>query len=322
MNPPPLPEDPAVERLAQRLRAAHEVLDERPAPKVRAALLEAAARRHVPAMAQPSVARPAPQGDASGWRRWLAWRPRLAATGAALAGVLAVSIGLRVQQEANLNRPGSVQSETAFQAHGAAVAPSRAPTAAPAVAPPMIDVRRDEVLVPAPPLPPSLSTRGAQAAAKVAPGEARLQSAPPAAAPAAAVDAPSAAEVDRAAAGSAGAGAAAPLPEQAARFAPAPAPAPAIAASASRSAQSAAPASNALRPGLDEPQADALRSSAGAASRQLKAAPPAYRSTPAAWLDRIAELRTAGRDAEADEELRRFVAAHPGVALPARVLGK
>jgi hypothetical protein len=50
-------------------------------------------------------------------------------------------------------------------------------------------------------------------------------------------------------------------------------------------------------------------------NRQLYTSdPPAPRETPSAWLARIAALRKAGREAEADVQYRRFLEAYPAFA--------
>jgi len=103
----------------------------------------------------------------------------------------------------------------------------------------------------------------------------------------------------------------APVDRSDAAAAPAPAPAPALAApSAARTERGAAHDSLAATP----PSA-MLQGAAGAALAE-----PAYRARPEAWLDRIAELRGLHRDAEADEELRRFRLAHPRTPVPDRAL--
>jgi hypothetical protein len=116
----PTPDPDAVE--AARLRAAHDVLDERPSPAARQAVLRAAAEsaRGAPVKEAPGTPRQRPA------RSWFGWRPAAAAATAAV-GVLAVGIAIHIEREA----PTETSSE--MPAPAAPVAPpARAAPAAPA----------------------------------------------------------------------------------------------------------------------------------------------------------------------------------------------
>jgi hypothetical protein len=341
MNPPLPPEDfaedsaedsaqdsaarRAASAAARRLRQAQDVLDERPAAKVRAAILEAAARRQAPATASGTAP------DRSGRARWFAWRPRFAAVGAALAGVLAISIGLRVQQEANLT-PADVDLERAARqapaappsgaaaagASGAVSGNARAGAAAPG---------RDEAAVRAFPAAPTAGAGAAATAAATAAKAAPAAPAAPAANPVGELPALPADNMERGAVPSSRSlSSPATVDRPGAAPFPAPATAPAAgaaapgAASEPGSAQAAASSERKALPAAPARQLDQVQLPSDMARARAVRPAPAYRASPEAWLERIATLRAAQRDAEAEEELQLFAAAHPGVALPPSVL--
>lgn len=66
--------------------------------------------------------------------------------------------------------------------------------------------------------------------------------------------------------------------------------------------------------------AKAATASAAAERAGDAAAQRAEEADPAHWIERITRLRTQGRDAEADEEIRRFRERHPQIALPPAAL--
>ncbi|MGQ0509458.1 MAG: hypothetical protein ACT4P9_02485 [Betaproteobacteria bacterium] len=103
-------------------------------------------------------------------------------------------------------------------------------------------------------------------------------------------------------------------PPPAVASAPSPAPAPVASAPARESM--------AMRR-----SAEAARDRADSAERQVLAAPAAKRAqdageTPEKWLERIAELRRAGRHEEADKALAEFRQRHPGYRIPDAMLEK
>jgi hypothetical protein len=275
MNATPDPDDAE----ATRLRAAHELLDERPSPAVRAAVLRAAAesaRGH-------AVSAPVGAPRQRPVSRWFGWRPAAAAGATVAVGLLAIGISVHVERES------PVESRSATPAAVAAPAPS-AVTAPPPDAQNIAPASKDAKPASAPPTAPSLPVPVAQ---------------PPAPAPTA----------DRRALAPAGA-AAADQPAQAPAAAP--------------SAQNAARSRMRL---MQAPETEAAAPSPALAPKGLsadQAAPPhPYSSverarvapaSPDDWLRRIVELRRAGKDAEADDELARFRAAFPDVKVPADAL--
>jgi hypothetical protein len=106
-----------------------------------------------------------------------------------------------------------------------------------------------------------------------------------------------------------------------------------VAAPVPETGPSAAPHVSAAIPAKDEvakPEVRAAASPAPAArSEERVIARPAERSAPVdgaleddpqRWLQRIVALRAAGRDDEADEELKRLRTRHPDVEVPAAAL--
>jgi hypothetical protein len=116
---------------AKRLRAAQELLDERPRPDVRARVLRAAAESAHGHRVDKTTRR-APSERAA--RRWFEWRP-MAAAGATAVAILAVGIALRVERETSNEAPAAPSMSTP-QPPAAAPATAASPAAAPAAAPP------------------------------------------------------------------------------------------------------------------------------------------------------------------------------------------
>jgi len=270
MNQPPEPDD----RLAQRMRRAHELLDEQPSVKVRSAILAAAAQRP----------KQAPGGGRSRWSWLLAWRPPLAAGAAIFAGVLAITIGLRVEREQGAGAPSTGPGETGEDQ----VAPG---AKSPSSMPPRTTLETGRTRRAPQGQPP------AQEAAPLAPEAAKPKAA-------------------RSASGEATAGASA-SPQTDAQLAPGPA-APAARPSFGASVvEPGAPAREAI-PNL-QPGALTNRQSWSAPAREPAPAADsnaAYTASPERWLERIAELRAAGHDAEAEQELARFTATYPNLPVP------
>jgi hypothetical protein len=326
------PDDP--DRSVDAYRAASDALDEQPSAATRAAILAAAARavqatprdaaaplELTPLADAPAAAAPAPQPNVHALlaptRPSAARAPRtessasvhelplarrrarwpLAAAAAVLVASLAVLLAVRTDEE----------TAPSFTAPPEMVA--RAP-AAPAA--------------PAAPLPPTVPTAVEPAAV---PPAARAEAA---AAPSAAPTAPAAAPAASAAAPAAPTPAAAPATDN--RVA-APAEAPrergelagvlskqaAVAASESADA-GAGPAAAAAATTAEAP-ATAARDAAAARAPLGAAAPRAARSElPDDWIAHIIELRRAGRDAEAEAELRRFRERYPHIPVPSAAL--
>jgi hypothetical protein len=95
---------------AARLRAAHELLDERASPKVRAAVLRAAAES---AHGNPVTGSGGAQRRLSA-RRWFGWRPAAAVTVA--VGILAVGISVHVERETPTESRSETQAAPAMAA--------------------------------------------------------------------------------------------------------------------------------------------------------------------------------------------------------------
>lgn len=108
-------------------------------------------------------------------------------------------------------------------------------------------------------------------------------------------------------------------------FVPAP---PAVASAPSPApAPSAAAPVPARKPMAMQPAEEGTRDRADGAERQVVAEATAKRSqdageTPEKWLERIAELRRAGRHDEADKALAEFRRRHPGYRIPEPMLEK
>jgi hypothetical protein len=286
---------------ATRLRAAHELLDERPSSSVRAAVLRAAAD----AAGGDRAARAVPAARARAVKRWFEWRP-MAAAGATLVAVLAVGVALHVEREAPVEPLPAASMPPPRSA--APVGPSRSPDAEPTPFPPAT----------APATPPS------RAAAAGSPAIAPATTGPSSVAPAAkskalAPTAPSAVTAPSPSPPMA------PQRDQIEEAKPAVAPETPVAprariqapAMGTRAPQAAQPAIGSSARELAPSEAGAARLKPNAPSNAQSAAPS---MNPDDWLRRIVELRRAGRDSEADEELTRFRAAFPDLNVPADAL--
>lgn len=288
----PTEHDETGRRWSQRLRQAHELLDERPSTKVRDAVLRAAAQGAAGASGHaPRPVRPGP----GAWR-WLSWRPPLAAGATALVGVLAIGIGLRVQQEQQAARPAAGQDQEALQP---GVRQERVPSAValPGAAAP---VR------PTPALTVTESSEGA-AARRAAPAPA----APPTGAMVA--PAPQALSLPRVmpnAAPDAVSGASRSAPSNVS---------PSVTTDATADATADAPRNDAAAAAHNAAAAAQARTALSAPLHNPAMGPATAVQEPLSWLKRIAQLRAAHRDDEADQELARFVEANPGQGVPDNV---
>lgn len=280
---------------AERLRAAHELLDERPSPGVRAAVMRAAAES---ARGSPS-ADPARVPRARPARWWLGWRPAAAATVA--VGILAVGISVNIEHE----RPAAGSSETSAPAAAAPAAPSAPATNVETFS----KAREAKPAAGSPPAPRAPIAEDAPRATKRDFDRPASALRAPAGEPGVAPAGGAARTEESAAPGSAGSAStsssagATPVPsaERAERLQAAPAAAP--------PPRAAGPAAKAL-----------LRNQAAPLQSGSDADPLQRSTSPDDWLRRIIELRRAGRDAEADDELTRFRAAFPNVKIPADAL--
>ncbi len=292
---------PADDRLAARLREAHAALDERPSARARAAVLTAAAPNEAPMepAAFPTIRTPARRPRPAAPRPWWAWRPPLAAGVAALAGVLALSIGLRVERERAQAAPDGAGTMEPAPTNGAPV-PAAALNPAPAPAAPPRSERPTGSASGALAPHAITSARGAAIAPRASPEP--VPKAFPLAVPAPAGDDARARDT------SPSTTPALPAPS------PAPSPAPPAAAGAdARSASQRQSMQQSLERSFQVPKA-----SAPATGSEL--ATPPDGTDAGTWLQRIVALRAAGRDVEADAELDRFRAAYPGAVVPPRAL--
>jgi len=285
----PTPDD---DHLAGRLREAHAALDERPSVRIRAAVLHAAAQ-DAPVMA--IAAAPASAGPARARRRW-SWRPPVTIGATALAGVLALVIGLRAERELAV-RPPPADGD----------APRVAAPAAPAIPASAIPTPA----IPAAPAGPVAPARPSRNQRPAGPGSAGA--AAPVPAP---IGAGAAEQRDSAA----------PRAPQAFPLAM-PAPSGNDAGTAAPPVRSVAPQAPAPAPSASTRSLQLPKSAAGAAAQDAAAAgiaTPGPGASPAPWIRYIVALRSAGRDAEADAELARFHLAYPGEAVPdaARHVGR
>jgi hypothetical protein len=173
---------------AARLRAAHDLLDERPSSKVRAAVLRAAGRG-------PGVdaAAGSPHAPATRRRRWSGWAPLAAAGATAAVGVLAIGVSLHVERERPVAQKLESPPAAAMSPPAAAAAPA-APTrkAAPALAAPPAPTRD------AAPAPAALAAAPRAPAATAARMSPSVQNVAPAAADAGAPPLPEGASEQRA----------------------------------------------------------------------------------------------------------------------------
>ena len=306
----------------RRYRQASDALDERPSASTRAAILAAAAR-HVEAKPQAAEA-PRPLLR----RRW-----PLAAAATVLLSTLAVMLASRTEQEmprftAPAERvqesvpnaqpsPASQPSPTARDAAaGAASAPPS--TAAPMAADSSaggVSSAESRLRKSAASAPPPAEERRSDAVG--AAGRAELQVAPPPAPPA-----PPARTADSADADSAKrAMPAAPPASAPALAAPQPAAAPSVGASVAPALRSseAAP-SEATAYGERKARREAMPAPSTQGAVRQDAAANEAEFSPQQWLERIVKLRSEGRHADADAELKRFRERYPEVRIPPAAL--
>jgi hypothetical protein len=303
----------------RRYRQASGALDERPSASTRAAILAAAAR-HVEAKPQAADA-PRPLLR----RRW-----PLAAAATVLLSTLAVMLASRTEQEmprfatpeervqenVPVARPGPAPHTSPTAPGVAAEAPSAPPsTAAPMAADSSatgVSSAESRLRKSAASVPPTTDERRSDVAG--AAGRAELQVAPPPAPPARATDSAVTDSAKRTMP-------AAPPASAPALAAPEPAAVPSVGAAvtpAPRSSEAALPEAPAYGERKARREATPAPSTQGAV-RQDAAANEAE-SSPQQWLERIVKLRSEGRHADADEELKRFRERYPEVRIPPAAL--
>ena len=292
------PVDPA----EAALKTAHALLDEQPREAVRREILRRAAAEVIPGRAALAAATAAsgPPRNHSPWR--------IPATAFATAAIAAIAVGIAIRtRESQLPLPAVVPESPAISGSAPAAAPvpfPAPPAKAAAAAGATARKERLESDAPSAPVPnaesadtgvvpESLKKSVAPEAMEKRTGAAVGSTAEPELSPA--VIRPAAAAL-------------------AGRIAK-PSPPPVTGASSRDEAGSSARAQLAA----PAPAAQALptlgdKTTAGAAA-------PAYRSDPASWMRRVIELRREHRDAEAEEELVRFRAAHPEIAVPPEARG-
>ena len=286
--------DPAV----RLMRKASALLDEQPSAAVRARVLQAAASQRPP---QRAKATGVPmRGLAIG--RWFG-APWLA--GAATLGVVAVlglGIVLRVEQG---NEPQSTRIETAANSAPAA-AQSSQPRNPTTLSRPQASARDTA--------PGSLAVARSSREERVGELGPRRESAP------AAVTAPNSAEFterqlppDRIGPAQESSSASdAAQPRENARLASAAKSAPDVGAVAAGSQ----PASSPPLPPQAQSNRSVMASGSAAPGAIARSDPTPYRASARSWLEQIRVLRKAGRDEQADKELRLFREAYPDFVLP------
>jgi hypothetical protein len=299
----PAPDPDATE--AARLRVAHEVLDERPSPSVRAAVLRAAAESVRSASAAETVRAPRQRPA----RSWLGWRPAAAAGATVAVGMLAVGIATHVERETSTDTAVERRSESPPPQVVSPVSPAASPVPSPLPSynvSPAAASRADAPSARTRPFAPARDgiVEAKQAAAAEPPAKKTRQAVSPEApaeqARAAVAPAP---PVEEAKPAATPAPTSATAPRAQARMMQAPA-----ADAGEREAtqeQAAAPVAKQL----SQDQAGVLQSQTGSENFQHPASPDE-------WLRRIIELRRAGRSAEADAQLTRFRATFPKVKIP------
>jgi len=283
------PVDPA----EAALKTAHALLDERPREAVRREILRRAAAEMIPGAAAPSAATiaPASRRSRSPWR--------IPATAFATAAIAAIAVGIAVQTRDSQLPPPVVAPESPA-ASGSAPAAAPVPVPGPpakAAAAPEAMARKERLESDAPSAPVQNAER---------PDSGRVQEALKKSDAREALERRSAAAVGSAAA-----------PEPPSPWMPASAglaakPVPPPAAGASSRDEAGPPA----RAQFAAPAPAAQVLPAVQDKALAEAAAPAYRSDPVTWMRRVIELRRMHRDAEAEEELVRFRAAHPEIAVP------
>lgn len=286
----------------RRYRQASGSLDERPSAATRAAILAAAAR-HVDA---------GPRSlETAGRVRQRRWP--LAAAAAVLLSTLAVMVATRTEQEMpTFTAPVERSAEPAASPPAPPIAPAPGTGDASQAIPP----RPAAQPTPAPAAAPSRNEAAPKSRGEAPPAaSARRDAAPEAAADSAS---PVRSRPDGATASKEAQRAAPPAPA-----APPPGPSAPEPQAAKRPAQAATGALGASEAaGAAVPEA--ARAQEGPAARQAPAptrALPAPRPESAQeWLERIVQLRGAGRHAEADAELKRFRELYPEVQVPSAAL--
>jgi len=315
--------DDALER---RYREASAALDERPAAATRAAILAAAARQGDAGPQAADAPRPVR-------RRW-----PVAAAAAVLLSSLAVMLAHRTEQEMpTFTVPAERASESV------AVAPVQPPLAKPKAEDAAAPLQAPSAVDSAAAAPSGTRDASPAGAKKTAPAIAREQQglaaeAPAERAPAPQSDASNAALAKQRALpapDAPGAESRQAFPAAPAATLPAPPAAPPALARTNPPPASAPASAGAVSPqGLNEaatPKAptdfarSSDRSSEPAARREAAPVPQAAGRQDAArefersaqeWLERIVKLRSEGRDAEADAELKRFRERYPQVHVP------
>jgi hypothetical protein len=302
------------DRVGRAYRAAGETLGERPSAAARAAILAAAARQihAAPRDASAPIASPA--------RRMPRWP--MAAAAAVLLSTLAVMMAVRTEHEMGTFTPPAGSEAPRAQAPAAApAAPSiaAAPAADPAGQDATASVARERalakdrtVVATAPAEPPAGARADAKRrdAAQVAESKVTAPIAEPRAKEeAAALSLPASAPP-----------AAPQVADQ--RAAPTPSAAAADAASAEAPASAADRRRNAAGSLARAPERQAAGGALGAAAEKPRAEmdTPVNELRAEEWLERIIELRQAGRHDDADAELKRFRERHPQVQIPAAAL--
>lgn len=282
-------EDPMDHDLMRRYREASAEMDERPAASARASVIAAAARE--------VGARPM---DIAANRRI---RPRwpLAAAAAVMLSTLAVMLAIRTDEEMPQFSPTPEPARS--------VAEQVAPAAPPASAPVIDQAERQQASTPM----ASAPTEDRRAQMRTEPPAARArrdgdgfadlpQKTPPTPARKNSVADASAIEKD----------ATAPPPENK--------PAPLAKLRAEEAESGLAAQTRPADPAAADARRDAARPASSAPSVPSQLGGAKAEETAAAWLDRIVKLRAAGRNDEADAELKRFRERYPQVQLPAEAL--
>lgn len=278
-------------------RAASAALDERPDQAARSAILAAAARA--------VAAKPRAAGTTSAQR----WRIPLAAAATVLISTIAVIVAQRTQEQmpATLAETASPSAPVQPEATGAVMPTRPGEIAAAPEAPVIAPAARQEA---------SGSRRAPSRSVPAAPPRttefAARSDAPPVAVagPGAVTDAPTPGPGQAHIRQSTKAEAAAPIE-------PGAAPSGKASSAEGQTAPPAAPgpAARDVRTPAFERSAPATAGAAAPPAAQLSKA-----ETPERWLARVIELRQAGRDQEADAELKKLRELHPTLTIPETAL--
>jgi hypothetical protein len=293
------------DKVAAAYGAAATALDERPSEATRAAILAAAARE---VGARPTAAN-APGASIPGARRYPL---PLAAAATVLIGTVAVLLATRTERE--MPAEEVARPSTLAAAPAATDARQEAPREAPPESAKAPAIAQSEAKPAAPPpaqqTPRTVPERARQ---QESGGRRAAQSAQRASAPgdSAQVTADAAATSD--AARTAAAGVAAPLAKSEADASESVRSEPAISELRRDQPVAAAPAAPEEEHVVGRPVARTKPFADGVAR-------PARQESAQAWIERIVKLRAAGRDAEADEEVKKFRAQYPQATLPEAAL--